>query len=165
MGKIVEIRGGVQGSRVEQQERIATELKTLTRIRRKWQRTKKAVLEEQLIVAERERKPALVHKLSKTLSGKSGPKTRNHREVRRLQTSDEWRKELAEEGRGGMSAVPSDFKMEQEKWISTATFEEKEEPDQNACEEARELTHSLAKRLTTCDQRKVAPSWSAPKEL
>ena len=45
-----------------------------------------------------------------------------------------------------MSGVPCDSKMEQEKWISIATFEEKEEPDQNAYEEARELIHSLAKR-------------------
>ena len=45
----------------EEQERIATELKTLTRtalkIRRRWQRTKRAALEEQLIEAERQGKP------------------------------------------------------------------------------------------------------------
>ena len=49
--------------------------------------------------------------------------------------------------------------------ISTATFEEKDEPDQNAYEEARELVYSMGKRLTTCDKRKVAPPRSAPNEL
>ena len=79
----------------------------------------------QLIETEREGKPALVHKLSKALSGRSGPKTRNHRAARGLRTCGQWKKELAAGGRRGeMSAV----QMEQEKWISTATFEEKEEP-------------------------------------
>ena len=57
------------------------------------------------------------------------------------------------------------LEMEHEKWISTATFEEKMEPDQNTYGEARELVHSMAKRLTTCDKRKAAPPWLAPNEL
>ena len=147
----------------EVQEQIATELKALTRttlkIRRKWQRLHTQRW-KQLIEAEREGKPALVHALSKARW--RGPKTRNHPAARRLQTFDQWK---AQGRRGGMSAVPRDSKMEQERWIITATFEEKNEPDQNAYEEARELVHSMAKKLTICDERKAAPPWSAPNEL
>ena len=70
----------------------------------------KKALEEQLIEAEREGKPELVHKVPQPPSGRSGPKTRNHQAARRLQTCEHWRKELAAEGRiGGMSAVLCHF--------------------------------------------------------
>ena len=87
----------------EEQEKIATELKALTRtalkVRRKWQRFKKsAPLEEQLIEVEREGKLALVYKLSKALSGRIGPKTRNHRAARRLRTFDQWKKKTVWDG-------------------------------------------------------------------
>ena len=154
----------------EFQEKIAAELLALTstalKARRKWERMKKSALEEQLIEAEREGQPAVVHKLSKALSGRSGPKTRNHGGARRLQTYDQWRKELAAEvKRRGMSAVPCDFNMEQVIWTSTGVLEKNEERDQSACEETRELGHSIAKRLTTCDKRTVAAPWLAPNEL
>ena len=64
-----------------------------------------------------------------------------------------------------MSAVPCDFNMEQVIWTSTGVLEENEERDQNVYEETRELVHSIAKILTTCDKRKVAAPWLALKEL
>ena len=116
--------------------------------------------------AERAGRFATVYKISRLLSGKSGPKRRQHRAVKRHQTVEQWEKELAAPGhQGGMGAVACSLDDEWAKWTSTATHEEKEEPDANAYAEAEQLGRTLAKRFATCDKRRVAPPWSVPNEV
>ena len=61
-----------------------------------------------------------------------------------------------------MGAVACSFGDEWAKCTSTSTFEEKDEPDANAYEEAERLVRTLAKRFGTCDKRRAAPPWSVP---
>ena len=153
-----------------EQDTLAWKLKELTRLahgaRSRWNKYKKAALETQLVEAERAGRFATVYKLSRLLSGKSGPKRRQHRAVKRHQTVEQWEKELAAPGhQGGMGAVPCSFDDEWARWTSTATREEKEEPDANAHGEAEFLFRALTKRFATCDKRRVAPPWSVPNEI
>ena len=61
-----------------------------------------------------------------------------------------------------MGAVACSFGDEWAKCTSTATSEEKDEPDAKAYEEAERLVRTLAKRFATCDKRTAAPPWSVP---
>ena len=154
----------------QEQEVISWKLKELTRqaqgARRRWEKVKREVLEEQLVEAERLGRHATVYMISRLLSGKRGPKARNHRAVKRHQTSKQWEDELAAPGHmGGMGAVLCSFDEEWEKWTNTATFSEKEEPDANAYREAEDLIRTVSRRFTTCDKRRVAPPWSVPNEV
>ena len=148
----------------------AWKLKELTRkaqgLRRRWEKIRRATLEEELQDAARTGRLAMAYKISRQLSGRRGPKNRSHRSIRRLQTAQEWRSELGEPGpRGGMGAEHCSFSEELDKWKQSATWEEKEELDANALYEAKELFFSLIKRFIRCDKRRVAPPWSVPNEV
>ena len=151
-----------------EQDAIAWRLKELTRraqgIRRRWEKMKRATLGEELQEAVRSGRKAKAHKISRLLSGKSGPKNRLHRSVKRPQTVQEWRSELGEPGpcRG---AVPCCFAEELNNWKQSATWQEKEELDANATSKAKDLICSLIKRFTQRDKRRVAPPWSVPNEV
>ena len=149
------------------QDRLVWKLKELTRLakeaRRRWSKHKKAALEMQLVEAEKAGRLATVYRLSRLLSGNCGLKRRQHRSVKRHQTAEQWEKELSAPGhQGGMGAVACSFADEWAKCTSTATLEEKGEPDANAFEEAERLVRTLAKRFATCDKRRAAPPWSVP---
>ena len=87
--------------------------------------------------AERAGRFATVYKLSRRLSGKSGPKRRQHRAVKVHQTVEQWEKELSAPGhQGSVGAVACSLDDKWARWTSTATRDEKEEPDANAYAEA-----------------------------
>ena len=139
-----------------EQDAIAWRLKDLTRraqgIRRRWEKLKRATLEEHLQEAARTGRLPIAYKMSRLLSGKNVPKNRSHRSVKRLLTAEEWRSELGEPS-GGMGAVPFCFSKELINWKQSATWHEKEEPDANAFSEAKDLLFSQIKRFTKCDKR------------
>ena len=155
--------------REREQDTLAWKLKELTRLahgaRRRWNKYKKAALETQLVEAERAGRFATVYKPSRLPSGKSEPKRRQHRAVKRHQTVEQWEKELSAPGHQGGIAVACSFGDEWARWTSTATHEEKKEPDANAYAEAERLVRTLGKRFATCDKRRVAPPWSVSNEV
>ena len=104
---------------------------------------------------------ATVYKLD-SAQANTDPEARNHCAVTRHQTCGQWETELVAPGNLG---VPCSFGEEWESWTSTATFNEKEEPDANAHQEAEDVIFSLSRRLTTCDKRRVAPACSVHDEV